>query len=175
MYIFNPTKTYESTVLPGVKVSLRKLTEGRRLQFQIAVGPPLADMRALALEQRKLLEETPINQEKFAELNERIEFVATEKLTPAKIKWAVANIQGLQIGEEAATLDNLMDWPSDLVQELLKLVDDVTALNEVERGNSDSPTTSGPLTVGRDQNSSAQTASEADSSSPETAPATFLN
>lgn len=178
MYNFQTTKNYESKTLPGVVVKLRKMTENRRHELQLLVASPNQRIRELVAKQRQLAsQDTAEATLEILSLSDQIDLIATKELNPAKLKWGIKSISGLMLDDEPATMENVMDWPSDLIKELLDLIDDGSALNEVEQKNSESPTTSGAQTVRATQNSSAPNASEetTDSSSAETVEKNFLN
>ena len=155
-YNFSTTKTVNSVKLPGVVFQLRKMTERRRLKLMLSTGPINAEIREKIEQQRNLREQTPPPIAQILQLDADINVLVTEKLNPAKIAWGVAGISGLSLDGEPATMDNLLDWPSDLIEEIIELIDGGTALNEVEQKNSASPTTSGAQTGGRENSTSAR-------------------
>jgi hypothetical protein len=150
MYIFQTTITVPSKVCPGVNIKLHKMTEDRRAAWQLALAEPNAKVRDLLDKIARLkdpdgkpLSDTAVPQ--IMQLNSELNVVLTSEKNPAILKWAVAGIEGLAIGHEdnPATLENWGQWPSDLVSEVLGLVDEGTVLSEAASKNSALPITPG--------------------------------
>ncbi len=145
MYIFKTTTTIPSKSFTGVDVTYKKMTEGRRSEIQIALAPINTEIRMILVEKISLTDKDKEKNAPEIMRLEEVQMLVTNKLNPAKIRWAVAGIRGLCIGDEAtpATLDNLMSWPSALIEEVLDVIEEGSALSEIERKNSPLVSTSG--------------------------------
>lgn len=148
MYIFKKTTTIKSKVCPGVEIIVRKMTESRRIELQMAIVEPnekirelLTKISAMKAEDTTSERNTPV----ILKINDEVQRIITKELNPLKIRWGVAAIKGLALGDEndIATLDNLLEWPSDLVEEVLNIVEQGSGMSEKESKNSASPTISG--------------------------------
>ncbi len=149
-YVFQTTKNYASKICPGVTVTFRKMTEDRRGELQLAIIEPQTQLRELLTKAARLRAEnkdetlTPA----IMRVNDEIQMLCTTKLNPAKISWAVSAVQNLYLGsiDNPATMDNVMRWPSDLIEEILDVIESGTVMSEAEVKNSQSPITSGGVT-----------------------------
>lgn len=152
-YVFTPTRIFESKACPGVKITFRKMTENRRVALQAALAVPLALYRTTLhriseLDELDTMNKSTKNMPDVLRLRSELQTILTQKLNPAKLNWAVAAIAGLMLGDTQATLDTIMDWPSDLVDEILTQIEEGSALSEIQAKNSESDTTSGAAVAG---------------------------
>jgi hypothetical protein len=158
VYIFKKTTTIDSKVCPGVQIVFRKMTESRRIELQSAIIGPNDKIRDLLgkigqlkaedqAEQRVggTKEDTGRSLPQILKLNDELQHVVTKELNPTKVRWGVAAVKGLCLGDEnePGTIDNLLEWPSDLIEEVLEIIEDGSALSERETKNFASPSTSG--------------------------------
>ena len=154
MYIFKKTTTIKSKVCPGVEIIVRKMTESRRIELQMTIIEPNEKIRELLTKITAMKAEDSAgerNTPAILKINDEVQRIITKELNPLKIRWGVSAIRGLCLGDEnePGTLDNLLDWPSDLVEEVLDIVEQGSGMSEKEAKNSESPTTSGAATVTR--------------------------
>jgi hypothetical protein len=127
---YSSSYTLESKTLPGVHVRLRRMSFGRRLELARALRQALEQMdQVLAAGES--------------------EIAAAERATVAAeadaacLRWAVAEVQGLEIDGQPATVESLLaSGPEELVCEVLSAVRAELGLNEEERKNSGSPSIS---------------------------------
>ena len=125
MFIFRTSRMFESKVIPGLKFTIQKMTESRRADLMLAQAGAMARYDVL-MERARLLKDTATKE--YQEVLSEIDGINRFELTPIKIRWAVAemndqlNLEGIGV----ATLQNLADWPYEVITELS---------NEIERGN----------------------------------------
>ena len=178
-YSFKKTTKVESEVCPGVTFVIRKMTEGRRSEIRLGLAGLQDRLTDLSGDLRLL---DPEKDEKAlrAKAVEIDEFVLRE-LEVAKIKWSTARVEGLTFEEEdgtavTGTLENVLDWPSELRGELLAIIDDGSVMLESEAKNYGPCTTFGALVARRNPSTTASSAANqsTDSTPAETVPDTFL-
>jgi hypothetical protein len=159
MYIFRKTTTVDSKVCPGVQIVFRKMTESRRIELQSAIIGPNDKIRDLLGKIGQLKAEdqaeqrvgavgsdpTGRNLSQILKLNDELQHVVTKELNPIKVRWGVAAVKNLCLGDEdePGTIDNLLEWPSDLIEEVLEVIEEGSALSEKETKNFELPSTSG--------------------------------
>lgn len=155
-YIFKTTTTLPSKNFPGVMLVVRKMTEERRIELQEAVREPTRKIRDMLVKADTLERENEaVNRAEILSLRDEMNTVVTRDLNVAKIRWGVAAIQNLCLGDEGtiATLDNVLKWPSKLIEECLDIVEKGTGMTEEEVKNSGSPSISGAGTEERREDS----------------------
>jgi hypothetical protein len=171
MYMFRKSTVIKSEVCDGVEFIVRKMTENRRIELQMAVMEPNEKIRALLTKIATMKTESGNDERNvpvMARANDEMQTIITSQLNPVKIRWGISAIKGLEIadGDTAipATMDNLLDWPSDLIEEALNIVDEGCGMSEKETKNSASPITFGEV-MGRRQGSTIATPAAATSAS----------
>ncbi len=172
-YKHDTTRRRESESCPGVSFLLRKMTEGRRLEYRAKLREPNAKLRDILREQGKLLE-VPADardHDKIMDLQDQYEGLQIEILNPETLKWGVKQIEGLEVDGKTLTLEDWKEWPSHLFAEILEAVNQESQLNGGEIKNSPSPTTSGEPVGSSDKNTIVGIVEKSGSSAVETADA----
>lgn len=167
MYIFKKTTTIKSEVCPGVEFVVRKMTENRRIELQMAVLGPNEKIRGLVTQANQLKAEDPEDRRNLSailKVNDEMQHVITKELNPVKIRWGIVAVKGLAIGDEnePGTVDNLLEWPSDLVEEALSIIEAGAGMSEREAKNFGSAITFGEVMAARP---ASMTATPADATS----------
>jgi hypothetical protein len=189
------TESFESAVFPGVRVQLRKMSQKRRAQFNLAFAALLRKERDMAVARE------PLEQEylAFVKASEQAKAAGTEappefpedkldqlgkawaeqrlfnqdEMTGPLLKWGVQSIDGLSIDGAPATADSLIEaGMPELADEIAHEITRVMRLSAVEIKNSESPTTSGAVADGATTNTTAAPAESATSTSSATATGT---
>ncbi len=158
---YDSCEMLESAVFPGVRVQLRRISFGRRLELARALRTTLERIdQALA---------APPSDVRDAEAA-----ALAAEADAACLRWAVEKIEGLEIDSQPATLDSLLArGPEQLVAEILARVRAEIGLSEAERKNSESPSIScGAGRQDRASDGSATLAAASDSTGAATAAAT---
>jgi hypothetical protein len=182
-FVFVTTRRVDSATCPGVVLHLRKLTEGRRSKLRESLAPHQGVLKNLVEQLQSVSDELAKDGEtaqqllqKWSDLTEEFEAIQAETIGPIWIKWGIKHVEGL-INEngEPMTLDDLFDWPSELYNEALAFIRGNTDMSEEDRGNSDSPTTSGGQVAPSQTLSVVPPAEKRDGTLEETVPDTILN
>lgn len=137
MYIFTDTKTVSSKTLPGVEIVFNRMTEKRRAALVLSTSAANARLRELHEEREKL---KGTKDPRRNVIIDDISDLISKELNPIKVKWAVKEIKGLQLSDTGdagrpATLDNIDEWPSELVDEVLEALDTGIGITEKEAKN----------------------------------------
>jgi hypothetical protein len=167
MYIFSETKVVDSQIAPGVQFVFRNMTEDRRLELQKAIIEPNRQIRDILAKIDEIQTSTTSkNVVEIMRLNDVMQTIITQDLNPAKIRWGMSGIRGLFLGteENPATMDNIMRWPSPILEEALNIIDEGTQLSEPARKNSESSSTSGAVAETTQNSTIAPAAEEANGS-----------
>lgn len=156
-YKHDTTRRRESETCPGVTFFLRKMTEGRRLEYRSKLREPNAKLREILREQGKLLEipAEARDHDKILALQDEYEGLQIEILNPETLKWGVKQIEGLEVDGKPLSLEDWKEWPSHLFEEVLRAVNEESQLNGGEIKNSSLPTTSGELAGLNDRSTTA--------------------
>jgi hypothetical protein len=161
-YVFRKSTTVKSEVCEGVEFIVRKMTENRRIELQMAVMEPNEKIRGLLTRIATMKTESGNDERNvpvMARANDEMQAIITKELNPVKIRWGISAVKGLEIadgdGTIPATMDNLLDWPSDLIEEALNIVDEGCGMSEKETKNSVSPITFGEVMDRRQANTTA--------------------
>lgn len=127
---YESTTVFDSKALPGVRVRLRRISFGARLE--------LARLLRDALERIDRAMSAPPGEARDAQaagLAAEADMIC--------LRWAVCGIEGLEIDGQAATVESLIErGPEPLVVETIERVRAECGLNEQERKNSESHSTS---------------------------------
>jgi len=128
--------TYDSTIstaskaAPGVRLTIRRMSFGRRLDLTRQVKHLLGRFAFLSAGDK-----TPVDETEAALLAGEIDRVY--------VRWGLAAVEGLEIDGKPATAEQLVEnGPEDLVAEVLALVRKEAGLSEEELKNSASHSTS---------------------------------
>lgn len=159
---YNSCEVFESTATPGVRLHLRRMSFGRRLELTRALRDTVERMdQALA---------APAGEVRDADAA-----ALAAEADAACLRWAVEKIEGLEIDGQPATIDSLLSaGPEELVQEILARMRAGIGLSETERKNSASPSISCAAgQQGRASDGSATPAAASDSFAAATAAAVF--
>lgn len=169
-YKHDTTRRRDSVSCPGVVFYLRKMTEGRRLEYRSKLREANAKLRDILREQGKLLD-VPAearDHDKIMDLQDQCDGMQLEIINPETLKWGVKQIEGLEVDGKTLTLEDWKDWPSHLFGEILQAVNEESQLNGAEIKNLSSGTTSGELVDSSDKTTTAPTAEKSEGSSTET-------
>lgn len=215
---------FESKLVPGLKFKLRKMSHGRRMEFNLGGAEIFAKLREAERELEPVQEEiqrakgaariepcicgdshahtpskkvipadgdTPAREEdgddpktpciapnchcrepkpenkafeRQLELLKKHQAIFVDEFNPYRIRWAVAEITGLEIDGEPTTINSfLREMPDAVIKEVADAIDDVMKLTLDEQLGFKSPTTSGAPVDGKSLNSSAPTAEDKNS------------
>lgn len=159
------TVVVESKAVPGVKYTLKKMTEGRRIKLRAQIAKParrlveiLGDIEAerIALEyhmqQKKLAEENGIdfaetyNLTRVSELVTERDTLDKDEIRPAYLRWGLKSVDGLTIDGKPADAESIIENGSDeaikLYEEMIAEIYKAAGLTERQEGESVPPTTS---------------------------------
>lgn len=123
---YESTITVESKVLPGVRVTVRRMSFGRRLELTRQVKQLLSRLEFLAAGETSAAEEVEAA-------------LAASEIDRVYVGWGLAGVEGLEIDGRPATAELLLDaGPESLVSEALALIRREAGLSEEERKNFES-------------------------------------
>jgi len=181
---------HESREAPGVSFGVRRMTEGTRLKLRLDLAAAFGRLRALESERVDLLDRAaerlrkPADQvlvgellaserRELAELVEREALIQQTEINPAYLAAGIAWIEGLTLDGEAITdAAGLARVPCPrLYREILDAVLAASGLEDADRPNSGSPSTSGAVEGGETAVTTAPGASASSNTASITAPA----
>lgn len=201
MVKYSSTRRVESRLYPGVSYTLKRMSDARRQELLRAIAPAKEKEREFARRFReldakrvpaknedgtpKMNEETgeqireftdkEIEQEMMYLLDDLTAFKQSE-VYPAYIRWGLSKIEGLEIDDQPATVETLLELgPDDLVEEILAEIQGRSELSGDEEKNFASPSTGSGEATAQVNPSNATTAERPEPSQPETALATSLS
>ncbi len=120
------TVTVESRAAPGVRLTVRRMSFGRRLELTRQVKQLLQQLDFLAAKEGSVADQT------------EAALVASE-IDRAYVRWGLAAVEGIEIDGKPASPETLLDaGPEDLVTEILEHVRREAGLSEEERKNCES-------------------------------------
>jgi hypothetical protein len=123
---YESTITVDSKVLPGVRVTVRRMSFGRRLELTRQVKQLLSRLEFLAAGEASAAEEVEAA-------------LAASEIDRVYVGWGLAGVEGLEIDGRPATAELLLDaGPESLVAEALALIRREAGLSEEERKNFES-------------------------------------
>ncbi len=126
---YESTTEVESRSHPGVRLRVRRMSFGRRLELTRQVKDLVGRMEFL-----RAGEGGPQDEAEAAVLGAEVD--------RAYLSWGLAAVEGLEIDGAEATPEALVDsGPEELVAEALEAVRAEAGLSEEERKNSESPST----------------------------------
>lgn len=162
---YNATREYQSFVFPGVKLHLRKMTEGRRLELRKILSGPNQKIHDLLRQQTEIekVDEPQRDTLKLFMLQDEIDGLLMEIVNPAWLTWGVKGIEGLVVDGKSLSVVDWADWPSALYTEAIAAVKAEAELNGEERKNSELLTISGEPGDGKQNPSTVASVSDADS------------
>ena len=139
------TRAFDSVVLPGVTVILKKMTEGRRIELRKLIGPFNKKIRDLLRGQAEIEQQPDETRDmaKYLDLQDEYDGVMVCEINPAWIIWGVKQIEGLEVDGTSLGVKEWENWPSAFFDEVLNAVKGEAELNGVGRKNSSSPTMPG--------------------------------
>jgi hypothetical protein len=172
------TITKDSAALPGVRFTVRELSEGARRRLRRATAASFAklaevdyqreDFHARLAErldkpadQIKLVELTRDERREFDELNEAVDLIRDLDINPLYFEAGFVSVEGLTINGNASPDAKTLveDGPAALVREITQAILAGSALSAGEEANLDSPSTSSAAVAGETNDTSAQPAS----------------
>lgn len=153
MFDFKSTETIESAVIPSVRFTIRKPTQGRRTELHLSIAEVAARYDAKIRELDKLRVETKsddgstvVSWSDTSEANRiaaEADIIDICELTPRYIRWGLLSVEGLAIDGEPATVETLLSsGPEDIIPEIRDAVKRQLGLTLVQQKNSQAPTTS---------------------------------
>jgi hypothetical protein len=178
-YRFSKSVEVESELCPGVVFTLRKITEARRSEYRISIAKLMDGLSDLSAQLKNL--DSDKDEKELRRIKVEIDEYILRHIDPAKIKWAVKKIVGLEIetdeGFIEGTLDNILLWPSELRAEVIFLIDEGSVMLESEAKNYGPRTTFGAVVARKTTDSSAKSAGaqSTDSTPTETVPSSTPN
>lgn len=160
----------------GVTIVLRKMTEGRRAELRKKLIEPNKRIREILREQEQIEKSDKESGawSKFLELQEQFDTIMMDEVNPAYLMWGVKNIEGLEADQKVLTVEDYLEWPSALFNEVLEAVKGESELSTAERKNSLSDTISGEQAGGNPTPSTVRPAEERGSGEVGTVPSTTL-
>jgi len=170
------TNQFDSLIFPGVKVILKRMTEGRRLELRKSTGPFHKRIRDIMREQAALeaVPQESRDMARWLDLQDEFDEIVVTKINPTWIQWGVKNIEGLEVDGRALGVDDYLDWPSALYNEVVEAVKAEAELDGRARKNSSSPITSGAREDSGRNLSIVEPAKSADGGATETARSSSL-
>jgi hypothetical protein len=186
------TITKDSAALPGVRFTIREISEGQRRRLRRELAPAFARVADIETEREEFYAElaerfgkpvteialadlTPRERNKFASLNERIDFENDTAVNPGYFKAAFLGVKGLSIEGKSADdmdADALIECgPPALVREITRAILRGAELEDAEKANLSSPSTSTAPVEGPTSDTSAANVSGAAGSATVTADA----
>ena len=127
---YESTVTVESAEYPGVRLTVRRMSFGRRLELARNIRDQLGRLEFLSAGEKGTAEEV------------QAALLACE-IDRQYAEWGLASIEGLEIDGKPATPQSLLDrGPESLVTEVLEAIYREAGLNGEERKNSESHSTS---------------------------------
>jgi signal recognition particle subunit SEC65 len=177
---FQTTIRKESQKYPGVFYTLKKMSEGRRVALRLLIAEPTAEIRSILREMRHIEEQYPDFKERpehatqqMFDLADRMDGITISKIDPFWLRWGLKELEGLEIDDQPADAELLIsDGPPGLFEEIVEAIKVLAQLNGEEEKNSESPTTSGEQEGGTTKNTSAEAASNSDTTETATAEST---
>jgi hypothetical protein len=135
----------ESTAFPGVAFVLKKMTEGRRIKFRMAIAGEAARLREILVDQSRLRDDESPDPVAVAKLASDLAELTDDRINPAWVRWGLAKVEGLEIdGEPCKSADQLIeDGPPELYLEILAAIQAAAGMSESQLGESESHSTSG--------------------------------
>jgi hypothetical protein len=122
MMRYNSVVEVESRAMPGVRLTVRKMSFGRRLE--------------LAQEVRELADKIDFFQAGDTPKEKMTATVLSRELDLVYLRWGLAAVQGLELDGSPATPDSLVrEGPEELVEEALQAIRRECGLSEEERKN----------------------------------------
>jgi hypothetical protein len=168
---YSSTYTLESAVLPGVTVTLRKMTEGASIALQRSLAPAMEKLAQIReeLEDAKAMDEQP-GLKRLLELSERQQMILRGDVHPCWVRQGFVSCEGLTIDGRAATAELIVNCgPRDFYQEILDAIQNEAGAVRRIAGESAQPSTSPAPADGLTSGSGAGSAGGAAATSPATA------
>ena len=148
MHNFETKVTIESKVLPGVKVTFRRLSRMARAKRDIAIASERVRLTEIYHERVKLSE--PFQQEgskvpfnvvmAIAKLIEEDRQLMDERVKPATIRPGFVSAEGIQYDGKPATAELILEnGPDEFVDEVYELISEHSALTVEQQKNSSPP------------------------------------
>jgi hypothetical protein len=177
MYEFFTTKTQESKTCPGVKFTVRHITEAIRNKMRLALAGHLADLRDVQAELETQLTgpaaiSTADDFAKFYKTRDRVDYITHIHLNPSWLDAGFVSLEGLLVDGQpfAGDARALCDMaPESLISEIVEAIQGVSELSPQERGNSELSTISAAVEGGQKSDTTAHPANNPDFTVPETA------
>ena len=171
-YVSRIVKESELPEFPGVRFTLNRMSEGRRIKLRLKLAEAVAEMRELVAE-GAAIEQQPAETRDLRRLTgivDGIRAIKAEKINPVWVRWGLSVIEGLEIDGAPATVDTLIeDGPPELYAEILKAIQTEAGLTDAQQGESEPPTTSGESVDGGMSDTTAENVASSGTSQPGTA------
>ena len=135
---YDTSARFESELFPGVSVILRKMSEGRRIELRKLIGEPNSRIRNILREQATLEREPEETRDigKWMDLQDSFDEIMLTVINPAWVRWGVKQVEGLEVDGRSLGVEDMLDWPSALFNEVLEAVKAEAELQGNERKNS---------------------------------------
>jgi hypothetical protein len=177
---YSSTLTVQSNAFPGVSFKLRKMSEARRSEFRLAIASIQDQIDANSRESARLMALLPKDGDETAidpQLQVQIEGLLRKQtalisgeLNQAYVRWGLKSIDGLEHEDDDQPIvdaDALISvGPPELFVEIAEAIIRASGMSEADLKNFALPSTSGAVTDGSGQNTTAETASNRDGSEP---------
>lgn len=176
------TITKNSVTAPGVRFTIREISEGQRRRLRRELAPAFARLADVETEREEFYDRisqrlgkpaaeiltselTARERREFATLNERIDEINDVEVNPAYFKEAFLGVKGLSIeGKSADDMDAdafIECGPPALVREITAAITRGAELDDAEKANLSSPSTSSAQVEGATSATNAAIASGA--------------
>ncbi len=119
---YESTVTFDSTVMPGARIAVRRMSLGRRIEFSKAV--------------RELAGRLEFHQAADTTADHLAAAEAAAEIDAAYLRWGVAAVDGLSIDGSPASIRSLIDAaPEALVREIVDRIKRECGVTGHERKN----------------------------------------
>ncbi len=141
---YSSTYTIDSKECPGVKVTLRKMTEGVSIALQRSLAPAMEKLAQIHedVEDAKAMGEAE-SLKRLLEIGERQGMILRGDINPAWFRQGFVSCEGLTIDGKAATAELILNaGPRELYREILDAIQDEANATKKIAGESAQPSTS---------------------------------
>lgn len=181
------TVSRESATCPGVRFTVRRLSEGMRVEIRLRCAAALAELRDIEAEREAWFEElaaargvpidslkvgdlTPAERRRLQGFADRIDLLQAAQIEPAYFDAGFVSVDGLEIDgrvPDGPTLRNA--GPPALYREIVAEIMRLANVGHDDAENLESPSTSGAEVDGGTQPTTAPSAGGTDCTNPATA------
>lgn len=131
--VFKTANVIPTKFHPDIKVSVFALTENRREDLRNKMSEPLTKLAAIAQKLEALNHRTDeASSASRTELMAQLSKIQRSDIFDLKLRWGLKKIEGLEIGDDdesvPGTVDNWGEWPSELAEEVVFIIDQAAGL-----------------------------------------------